>query len=363
MDMNMKKILTCALIACSVAAVTSCEDSDDIWNVKLQTLQSFDIVGATTDTVEVDFANGDEIAFQGAWNTKTNWKLVIVGNESNETDTICGNSTSLNGVVWNGNVSSSSVKYFPSSVFSKYTFNFDLFGKSGNVENSFKAGETCTILLQFPDYYGADTCKTVVKIASAKEETFTAKDYCVFGDFETVSTKPLYQDATITYEKTNITAAEGSTYCLMQGTETGGKWYIAGGGFSYPNTSGWSEMNGVYPITKADTATTYINFMMYGFPGYCERTSVYLALMNGDDDSKKAGIADRVSVQEGWHGVSIPVSKFLPDAGASIDYDAVDKIIFALFSNGEAGQVKCAIDFLVITKKYPLFPVYNSSVE
>ena len=39
MDMNMKKILTCALIACSVAAVTSCEDSDDIWNVKLQTVQ------------------------------------------------------------------------------------------------------------------------------------------------------------------------------------------------------------------------------------------------------------------------------------------------------------------------------------
>lgn len=363
MNTNMKKILACALIASSVAGLTSCEDSDDIWNVKLQTEQAFGIVGATTDTIEVDFANGDEIAFQGSWNTETNWEIVIVGDESNETDTIRGNSTSLDGVKWNGNVSSTSVRYFPSSVFSKYTFNYDLFGKSDKVEGSFKAGETCTVTLQFPDYYGADTCKTVVKIASANQETFTKSDYCVFGTFEAVATTPLYQDASITYVKGDLTPAEGSTYCLMQGTETGGKWYIAGGGFSYPNTSGWTEMDGVYPITEADTATTYINFMMYGFPGYCERTSLYLALMNGDDDSKKAGVADRFSVQEGWHGISVPISKFRPDAGATIDCNNVDKIIFALFSNGEAGEVKCAIDFLVITKKYPLFPVYNSNVE
>src|SRR5574344_1261387 len=360
MDMNTKNILTCALIAFSLAGVTSCNESDDIWDVKLKTEQTFDVVGATTDTIEVDFANGDEIAFQGAWNTQTNWEIVIVGNESGKTDTIRGNSTSLNDVVWNGNVTSGSTHYFPSSVFSKNTFNINLFGESGNATNSFKAGETCTITLHFPDYYGADTCKTVVKIASAAEETFTASDYCIFGDFEATATKPLYQDATITYETSGLTVPEGSTYCLMQGTEKGGSWYIAGGGYTFANTSGWAQPNGYYPITTADTATTYINFMMYGFPGYCDRSSVYIALMN-ISTNVEAGYADRFSVTEGWHGISIPLSKFLPSAGKTIDYDKVDKIIFSLFSNGQAGDVKAAIDFLVITKKYPLFPLYNAN--
>ena len=147
--MNTKNILTCALIAFSFAGVTSCNESDDIWDVKLKTEQTFDVVGATTDTIEVDFANGDEIAFQGAWNTETNWEIVIVGNESGQTDTIRGNSASLDDIIWNGNVSSGSTSYFPYSVI-KTTFNItDLFGKTEGEAHSFTAGETCTITYVF----------------------------------------------------------------------------------------------------------------------------------------------------------------------------------------------------------------------
>ncbi len=366
--MNTKNILTCALIAFSFAGVTSCNESDDIWDVKLKTEQTFDVVGATTDTIEVDFANGDEIAFQGAWNTETNWEIVIVGNESGQTDTIRGNSASLDDIIWNGNVSSGSTSYFPYSVI-KTTFNItDLFGKTEGEAHSFTAGETCTITLRFPDYYGVDTCKTVVKIASAVEETFTASDYCIFGSFESTNVNtdtkylPVYKGSCITYVNGDLAVPEGTTYCLMQGTEDGTKWYIDGGGFTYAQTSGWSQPNGLYPITVADTATTYLNFFMYGFPDYLDNTSVYIALANNTDNTE-AGYNARFSVKEGWHGISVPMSVFQPAEGKTFDYDKVDKFIFALFSNGQAGDVKTAIDFLVITKKRPLFPIYGSNVE
>lgn len=317
--------------------------------------KSFGIQNASLDTIFVDFANGETILFEGEWNVETNWTIEITGNESGHSDQISGCSKSLDGILWTGNVGGRKT-YFPADLL-KTTFNVDVFEK-GEELSSFKQGELCTITLSFDDYYGVDTCKTALKIASAKEVSYTKDDFCVFGNFESSNTKPLYQDATITFEKSgDVVAGEGSTYCLLKGTETGDKWYIAGGGFSYPQTSGWTQPDGVYPITLEDTATTYINLMMYGFPGYCDHSSFYIALMNGEDT--EAGLTgDRIMVEEGWHGISIPVSHFAVKEGV-FDYNKIDRIIFALFSNGEAGDVKCAVDCLVITKKAPLFPLYN----
>ena len=353
----MKKIIIQCVLLASVFGFVACDEGDDIWSkaASLQMIQDFDILNATQDTISVDFAKGETLPFVGEWNIETNWKVVIVGNESGKTDTIKGFSKSLEGISWTGNVGNG-VQYFPYKLLNK-KFNVDVFEESDEV-TSFKQGEACTIMLSFDDFVGVDTSKTVLKIASAKEISYLKTDFCVFGDFESSNTKPLYQDATVTFEKSgDIVAGEGSTYCLLQGTETGNKWYIVGGGFSYPQTSGWTQLDGVYPITQEDTATTYINLMMYGFPGYCDHSSFYIALMNGE--STEAGLTgDRIMVEEGWHGISIPVSHFAVKEGV-FDYNKVDRIIFALFSNGEPGDVKCAVDCLVITKKAPLFPLYN----
>ena len=44
----------------------------------------------------------------------------------------------------------------------------------------------------------------------------------------------------------------------------------------------------------------------------------------------------------------------------NFDFDAIDKISISVFSNGEACDVKTAIDYVVITKKRPLFGVYKN---
>lgn len=358
----MKKSLLYSLIVVSIAGLfCSCSEDNDFWNssAQLQMTQDFDVV-AESDEVQVDFSNGETISFQGEWNQETSWKIIIVGNESGQTDTITGCSKSLTGISWNGSTSKKE-SYFPSSIMKK-KFNVDLFGKATAVDAKFVEGETCTIMLAFDNFEGVDTCKTVVKIAAAAGQDFYKSDYCIFGDWEASSTSPLYinngSSSKITTETSGIVIPEGKKYCLLQGTETGGKWYIDGMGFTYANTSNWSQPDGMYPISLADTATTYINFFMYGFSGYCDRTTIFMSLNNGDDiECNLQG--DRISVSEGWHGISIPISRFKSD-NKNFDYNKVDKIVVTLFSNGEAGNVKTAIDFLVITKKAPLFPIYNN---
>lgn len=364
----MKKRLLQYVLFVSVASLfAACDDNDDLWlsAAKLEMISDFSVQGEG-DTVSVDFSKGETVTFNGEWNKETNWKIVIVGSESNQTDTLTGCSKSLDGVSWNGSASKKE-KYFPSSVFRK-SFAIDLFGKAQSLDDSkFVEGETCTVMLQFDDYEGVDTSKVVVKLASAAEEKYTKSDFCIVGDWESESTKPLYTNngssSKITTEKIGLTIPEGKAYCMLQGTEKGGGWYIDGMGFTYANTSGWSQPNGVYPITLADTATTYINFFMYGFKGYCDRTSLFISLIYSDESTDTEIECDlqgdRISVDEGWHGISIPVSQF-QSKNAKFDYNKINKMTVVLFSNGEAGDVKTAIDFLVITKKAPLFPIYKN---
>lgn len=358
----MKHKLIYSLIIVAVTGLfVSCDEDNDFWNssAQLQMTQNFDVV-ADAEEIQVDFSSGETISFEGEWNQETNWKIIIVGNESGQTDTIKGCSKSLEGISWNGSTSKKET-YFPSSIMNK-KFNIDLFGKASASEETFVEGETCTILLAFDDFEGVDTCKTVVKIASAASQDFYKSDYCIFGDWESSSTEQLYinngSTSKISKQTSGLVIPEGKAYCMMAGTEKGGDWYIDGMGFTFANTSGWSQPNGVYPITSADTATTYINFFMYGFSGYCERTTIFMSLNNGDDiECELQG--DRISVSEGWHGVSIPVSRFKSN-NKNFDYNKVDKIVVTLFSNGEAGEVKTAVDFMVITKKAPLFPIYQN---
>lgn len=345
------------LLAMSII-VSSCDEGDDIWSqgAKLEMSSAFSIKDATSDTISVDFTASSGITFEGSWNVETPWEIVIVGDESGVSDTITGTSSSLDGVTWSGSVSSSQ-SYFPYTVLNK-TFSVDLFSGNESSEGglTFTSGETCTITLSFPDYVGVDTCKTILKIAEAQEISYSKSDFCVFGDWENDNYTPLYQDETITKEKSGqLVAPEGVYYCLMQGEEPGGSWYIAGGAFTFNKTSGWSQPSGVYPISLQDTATTYINFFMYGYPGFCERSSLFIALASGETEADLTG--DRIMVSEGWHGISIPISRFV--SKTDFDYDSVDKIIFSLFSDGNEGSIKTAVDCFVLTKKSPLFPIYQ----
>ena len=355
------KLIYSLIIVAITGLFVSCDEDNDFWNssAQLQMTQNFDVV-ADAEEIQVDFSSGETISFEGEWNQETNWKIIIVGNESGQTDTIKGCSKSLEGISWNGSTSKKEL-YFPSNIMKK-NFNVDLFGKASSVEESFIEGETCTISLAFDDFEGVDTSKTIVKIAAAASQDFYKSDYCIFGDWESTSTEPLYinngTSSKISKQTIGLVVPEGKAYCLLAGTEKGGDWYIDGMGFTYANTSGWSQPDGVYPITLDDTATTYVNFFMYGFSGYCERTTIFMSLNNGDDiECELQG--DRISVSEGWHGVSIPVSRFKSN-NKNFDYNKVDKIVVTLFSNGEAGEVKTAVDFMVITKKAPLFPIYQN---
>ncbi len=358
----MKRNFIYSLLLISITGLfCSCDDDNEFWNssAQLQMIQDFDVV-AETEEIQVDFSNGETISFQGEWNQETAWKIVIVGNESGQSDTIKGFSKSLNGVTWNG-ATGKKESYFPSKIMQK-TFNLDLFGKASTVEETFTEGESCTISLVFDEFEGVDTCKTIVKIAATATQDFYKSDYCIFGDWESSSTEPLYinngSSSKICKQTGGLVIPEGKAFCLMAGFDKGGDWYVDGMGFTFANTSGWSQPNGVYPITLEDTATTYVNFFMYGFPEYCNRTTVFMSLNNGDDvECNLQG--DRISVKEGWNGISIPISRFQSD-NKNFDYNKVDKIVVTLFSNGEAGDVKTAIDFLVITKKAPLFPVYQN---
>ena len=359
--MMRKKIIYSLLLIPFAGLFTSCDEGDDIWSssAKLEMIEDFDIVSDGTDTISLDFTKGDVLSFKGEWNVETKWEILIEGTESHKQEKISGTSTSLKQVSWAGASTASPDKYFPTNIL-KRTFNIDLFGKSKDVGvESFLDGEICTVTLSFVDYFGVDTCKTVVKIAAAVDETFTSKDFCVVGDWDKVS--QLYTNSSPSKIATATTGTgvvpEGKKFCILEGTEPGGAWYVDGMGFTFQQVNNWAD--GYYPITTADTATTYLNLFMYGFPEYCERTSLFLALVNSSSDIECELQGDRIKVGEGWHGISVPMSKFVT-SNKNFDYNKVDKIAVSVFSNGEAGDVKTAIDFIVITKKCPLFPIYGN---
>ncbi|MBQ4216089.1 MAG: hypothetical protein II663_07440, partial [Bacteroidales bacterium] len=244
----------------------------------------------------------------------------------------------------------------------KKKFNIDLFGKSEESagEESFKDGESCTITLTFTDFEGVDTSKATLKIAAAVDETFTSKDFCMVANWDNVEQLYTNEGATskIKTETTGVEVVpEGKKYCVLAGHDSGGKWYVDGMGFTFQQVNNWAA--GFYPITLADTATTYINLFMYGYPEYCERTTLMIMLVNADNDIECELQGDRISVGEGWHGISIPISRFA-SKNKNFDFDAIDKISISVFSNGEACDVKTAIDYVVITKKRPLFGVYKN---
>ena len=360
--MMRKKIVYSLLLIPFAGLFTSCDEGDDIWSsaAKLEMIEGFDLVSDGADTISLDFANGDVLSFKGEWNVETSWEIEIKGNVSQKTEKIMGTSKSLKDVVWAGNSSETGEKYFPSAVLKK-KFNIDLFGKSeeDSGEDSFKDGESCTITLTFTDFEGVDTSKATLKIAAAVDETFTAKDFCMVANWDNV--EQLYTNnspSKIVTSSTNMDVVpEGKKYCILEGTDTGGKWYVDGMGFTFQQVNNWAA--GFYPITLADTATTYVNLFMYGYPEYCERTSLFIALVNSDADLECELGGDRISVGEGWHGISVPVSRFVPK-NKNFDFNAVDKISIMVFSNGEACDVKTAIDYVVITKKRPLFGVYKN---
>lgn len=360
--MMKKFFIQYVLIAAIAGCFVSCDEGDDIWSssAKLEMIEGFDLVSDGADTISLDFANGDVLSFKGEWNVETSWEIEIKGNVSQKTEKITGTSKSLKDVVWAGNSGETGEKYFPSDVLKK-KFNIDLFGKSeeSSGEDSFKDGESCTITLTFTDFEGVDTSKATLKIAAAVDETFTSKDFCMVANWDNV--EQLYTNnspSKIVTSSTNMDVVpEGKKYCILEGTDTGGKWYVDGMGFTFQQVNNWAA--GFYPITLADTATTYINLFMYGYPEYCERTSLFIALVNSSNELECELGGDRISVSEGWHGISIPVSKFVPK-NKSFDFNAVDKITIMVFSNGEACDVKTAIDYVVITKKRPLFGVYKN---
>ncbi|MBP5725212.1 MAG: hypothetical protein J6X18_16765 [Bacteroidales bacterium] len=360
--MMRKKIVYSLLLIPFAGLFTSCDEGDDIWSsaAKLEMIEGFDLVSDGADTISLDFANGDVLTFKGEWNVETSWEIEIKGNVSQKTEKITGTSKSLKDVVWAGNSSETGEKYFPSDVLKK-KFNIDLFGKSeeDSGEDSFKDGESCTITLTFTDFEGVDTSKATLKIAAAVDETFTSKDFCMVANWDNV--EQLYTNnspSKIVTSSTNMDVVpEGKKYCILEGTDTGGKWYVDGMGFTFQQVNNWAA--GFYPITLADTATTYINLFMYGYPEYCERTTLMIMLVNADNDIECELQGDRISVGEGWHGISIPISRFA-SKNKNFDFDAIDKISISVFSNGEACDVKTAIDYVVITKKRPLFPVYKN---
>ena len=361
--MMRKKIVYSLLLIPFAGLFTSCDEGDDIWSsaAKLEMIEGFDLVSDGADTISLDFVNGDVLTFKGEWNVETSWEIEIKGNVSQKTEKITGTSKSLKDVVWAGNSSETGEKYFPSDVLKK-KFNIDLFGKSeeDSGEDSFKDGESCTITLTFTDFEGVDTSKTTLKIAAAVDETFTSKDFCMVANWDNVEQLYINEGATskIKTETTGVEVVpEGKKYCVLAGHDSGGKWYVDGMGFTFQQVNNWAA--GFYPITLADTATTYINLFMYGYPEYCERTTLMIMLVNADNDIECELQGDRISVGEGWHGISIPISRFA-SKNKNFDFDAIDKISISVFSNGEACDVKTAIDYVVITKKRPLFGVYKN---
>lgn len=342
---------------------SSCDEGDDIWknSSTIEMTKDFALAGTQNDTLSLDFANGDVLSFEGEWNMETNWELIIKSLDSDNIDTLRGCSNSLKDIVWNGNIVSGE-KYFPYSIMKKTFSNTSLFGgNSSDTKSAFKEGERCIAMLHFTDFYGTDTCKTIIKIESAQEEEeFTKNDYFVAADWDNIQ-ELWTSDVTATYTIDGINAPEGKKCCVLEGTEKGGGWYVGIGAVTFKQANNWAD--GYYPITNEDTATTYINLFVYGFPdidstsktALCKRSSLYLAL--AVSDSVEAGMqGERITVDEGWHGISIPVSRFQVKNG-SFDYSKINTIRFTVFSNGEAGSVKTALDFLVITKKYPLFKV------
>ena len=193
-------------------------------------------VDAVVTVYFLDFVNGDVLTFKGEWNVETSWEIEIKGNVSQKTEKITGTSKSLKDVVWAGNSSETGEKYFPSDVLKK-KFNIDLFGKSEESagEESFKDGESCTITLTFTDFEGVDTSKATLKIAAAVDETFTSKDFCMVANWDNV--EQLYTNnspSKIVTSSTNMDVVpEGKKYCILEGTDTGGKWYVDGMGFTF----------------------------------------------------------------------------------------------------------------------------------
>ncbi len=356
----MKKFFILYVLIVAIAGFfISCDEGDDIWSSAAMLEMTTDFsVQADKDTISVDFANGDIVTFKGAWNKESDWRIVIVGNESNHTDTLYGCSQSLDGVSWNGTTAKKG-SYFPYTLMNK-KFAIDLFGKATSTdESSFVEGESCIVMLQFDDYEGVDTSKVVVKIAS-KQENYTKKDYCIVADWN--GNSELYTNSGATFKNTidGEIVPEGKKCCVMEGKESGSDWYIDGMGFTFEQVNNW--VPGFYPISLKDTATTYLNFFMYGFPEYCENTSIFISLINSDEANSKEIECDlqgdRISVSAGWHGVSIPISRFKTD-NAEFDYDKINKMTVVLFSQGKVGTVKTAVDFIVITKKATLFEIKN----
>lgn len=354
-----KKFIYSLLLIPFAGLFTSCDEGDDIWSSAAMLEMTTDFsVQADKDTISVDFANGDIVTFKGAWNKESDWRIVIVGNESNHTDTLYGCSQSLDGVSWNGTTAKKG-SYFPYTLMNK-KFAIDLFGKATSTdESSFVEGESCVVMLQFDDYEGVDTSKVVVKIAS-KQENYTKKDYCIVADWN--GNSELYTNSGATFKNTidGEIVPEGKKCCVMEGKESGSDWYIDGMGFTFEQVNNWAP--GFYPISLKDTANTYINFFMYGYSEYCDNTSIFISLINNDEANSKEIECDlqgdRISVSEGWHGISIPISRFKTD-NAEFDYDKINKMTVVLFSQGKVGTVKTAVDFIVITKKAPLFEIKN----
>ncbi len=329
MIMSMKR-LTFIGIAASLFFAWGCKEEmvgPSIAGIAIDTFA----VKTNQEVLQVDFSQKETVAFTGSWEADAKWIITITGKESGATKTLKGKDKAIDSVVWDGTSDG-------------------LF---------FKPNEVCEAVLSFENYDNTDTASALIKIVNTY-----AYDGIVLSDYETIGgigwggNNPITEDGVklpqsqlMTAESENIPVPQGNTYLQMSGYETGGKYYLAGNSLVVSDT-----------IKVENPTTTYINFFVYGYPNYYQKSTLFVFFR--DKNAVEIGYQDRIKIPGiGWNAISIPLSKLKATSngtGVPFDYNSIVEGGLSLFSvDGTECAAKCAVDYFILTKGYALFPLYN----
>lgn len=329
--------LTFIGLAASLLCMWSC-DNDEMVGPSIDgiLIDTFNIVNSTSSKViDANFETGDSVHFTGSWEYDTKWFITIKGQTSGAIKTLTGKGKSVNEkIAWDG---SSDLIFF-------------------------KNGETCEATLSFENYNDYMVADNMVQISSVKPI-----DGIVLGDYDEIDAEgwgstsrvvengvelPATQKRTFADE--GILVPQGDNYLQISGHEDGGKYYLSGNILAINDSP--------LKIDTKNIGNNYINFFLYGYPEYYANSTVFV--MFTDKNGVQIGISDRVKVPGiGWHGISIPLSRFKEtdnETGYRFDYSNITGAGYSLFSvDGTECDAKVAVDYFIVTTGKPLFNLYN----
>lgn len=271
----------------------------------------------------VDFTN-ESVEFSAKFNNTANWKIIIEGQESGALKTFSGSGRTID----------------PS------TTNWD-----GKADGKWFSDEECKVSLVVDNY--PDTISSNLTIMHKYDYDGIGT---VINSFKNLFGINAYGGVTAD----NTVDIDGNGSLHMEGTETGGLWWMGGMALS-PQGSYFST-----PTTSPDQL--YFNVYVYGTGSATTKLTVtFLEDENEDgafdkateDGWEKPTIIDWV----GWKLVSFPMSETTEmfenghgNGNKSKEFDKIKMIEVQLFSNGTADPTPKSlnVDYAVFTANGPL---------